>query len=122
MHLKKNISPKRIWLKVAPGFCISAGMNQEKLQVVTTLGQDSCWETHGLIPILTIDIGYPAYYHQYKHIREYVLAVTDGVLNWTTAEVRFEDALEQTERYKKMRAAEACEPDGYRDLRDFYAF
>merc|ERR1719228_16982 len=120
---KKEFIAKADLVKGGSGFLyLGWNMNQEKLQVVTTLGQDSCWETHGLVPVLTIDIGYPAYYHQYKHIREYVSAVTDGVLNWTTAEVRYEDALEQTERYKKMRAAEACEPDGYRDLRDFYAF
>ena len=58
--------------------------------------EDSCWVHLGLIPLFSIDIGYPAFYHQYRTIPEYLDQGIMHVLNWPMAEKRFAEALKQT--------------------------
>jgi len=76
-------------------------MDLKKLEVQTTLIQDSCYEHLGLIPIISIDVGYPAYYTQYFSIAEYLDQGVMHVLNWPMIQIRFDDALEETKRHDK---------------------
>lgn len=64
---------------------------QKRLEMATCLNQDPL-STHGLVPVLGIDVWEHAYYIQYKNVRaEYVKAIWQ-VFNWRQIEERFAKA------------------------------
>ncbi|MCL4141955.1 UNVERIFIED_CONTAM: hypothetical protein GTU68_010108 [Idotea baltica] len=70
------------------GYC----PKNRKLEVATCQNQDPLQITHGLIPLLGLDVWEHAYYLQYKNLRaEYVKAFFN-VINWDNVNARFESA------------------------------
>ena len=62
--------------------------NQKRLEITTCSNQDPL-STHGLVPILGIDVWEHAYYLQYQNVRaDYVKAIWQ-VFNWKNIEERF---------------------------------
>lgn len=67
------------------GLCASSG----KLRSVTCANQDPLEKTHGLVPLLGIDVWEHAYYLQYKNVRpDYVNAIWK-IVNWKDVEKRY---------------------------------
>lgn len=70
------------------GYC----SKNDKLAVATCQNQDPLQLTHGLIPLLGLDVWEHAYYLQYKNLRaEYVKAFFN-VINWANVNERYEAA------------------------------
>ncbi|KAG0229413.1 Superoxide dismutase [Mn], mitochondrial [Actinomortierella wolfii] len=64
----------------------------KKLEIATTQNQDPLKPTTGLIPLIGVDVWEHAYYLQYKNVRPDYLKAIWEVINWETAEKRFQKA------------------------------
>ncbi|KAF9973309.1 Superoxide dismutase [Mn], mitochondrial [Actinomortierella ambigua] len=64
----------------------------KKLEIATTQNQDPLKPTTGLIPLVGVDVWEHAYYLQYKNVRPDYLKAIWEVINWETAEKRFQKA------------------------------
>lgn len=64
----------------------------DKLSVATCQNQDGLQVTHGLVPLLGIDVWEHAYYLQYKNLRPAYVAAFFNVINWTNVNERLENA------------------------------
>lgn len=63
------------------------------LQVVSTANQDPLVDSHGLVPLLGVDVWEHAYYLQYKNARpDYVSKIWD-IVNWDDVAARYAEAL-----------------------------
>jgi len=64
----------------------------DKVSVATCQNQDGLQVTHGLVPLLGIDVWEHAYYLQYKNLRPAYVAAFFNVINWTNVNERYENA------------------------------
>mmetsp|Transcript_32725 Transcript_32725/g.75145 ORF Transcript_32725/g.75145 Transcript_32725/m.75145 type:complete len:200 (+) Transcript_32725:300-899(+) len=60
-----------------------------KLKIATCANQDPLQHTHGLVPLLGIDVWEHAYYLQYKNVRPEYLKQIWGIINWKDVECRY---------------------------------
>lgn len=67
------------------GFDKAAG----KIKIATCANQDPLMHTHGLVPLLGIDVWEHAYYLQYKNVRPEYLKQIWQVVNWKDVEARY---------------------------------
>jgi len=67
----------------------------KKLAVATCQNQDPLQLTHGLIPLLGLDVWEHAYYLQYKNLRADYVKAFFNVINWDNVNARFEKAQSQ---------------------------
>lgn len=63
-----------------------------QVQFATTCNQDPLQATHGLIPLLGIDVWEHAYYLQYKNVRPDYLKEIWSIINWDDVAQRYHDA------------------------------
>jgi len=63
-----------------------------KIKIATCANQDPLVATHGLVPLLGIDVWEHAYYLQYKNVRPEYLKQIWQVVNWKDVEARYLDA------------------------------
>lgn len=61
----------------------------KKLKLATCANQDPLAFTHGLVPLLGLDVWEHAYYLQYKNVRPEYLKQIWQVVNWKDVEGRF---------------------------------
>jgi len=64
----------------------------DKVAVATCQNQDGLQVTHGLVPLLGIDVWEHAYYLQYKNLRPAYVAAFFSVINWTNVNERYVNA------------------------------
>ena len=67
------------------GFC----PENKILMIMTTFNQDTLQSTHGVIPLLGIDVWEHAYYLQYKNARPDYLKMIWQVINWAKVSDRY---------------------------------
>ncbi|XP_071535621.1 superoxide dismutase [Mn], mitochondrial isoform X2 [Panulirus ornatus] len=70
------------------GYC----PKNDKLAVATCQNQDPLQLTHGLIPLLGLDVWEHAYYLQYKNLRADYVKAFFNVINWSNVNERFVNA------------------------------
>ncbi|XP_042859332.1 superoxide dismutase [Mn], mitochondrial-like, partial [Penaeus japonicus] len=70
------------------GYC----PNHKKLEIATCQNQDPLQITHGLIPLLGLDVWEHAYYLQYKNLRADYVKAFFNVINWENVNERYENA------------------------------
>jgi len=70
------------------GFCPKS----QQVMIQTCSNQDPLYATHGLIPLLGVDVWEHAYYLQYKNVRPDYLKAIWQVINWNDVAMRFETA------------------------------
>lgn len=70
------------------GYCGQSG----KLKVATCQNQDPLQITHGLVPLLGLDVWEHAYYLQYKNLRADYVKAFFNVINWENVNQRYENA------------------------------
>jgi len=70
------------------------GYNQtaDKLSVATCQNQDPLQLTHGLVPLLGLDVWEHAYYLQYKNLRPDYIKAFFKVINWENVAQRYQNA------------------------------
>jgi len=64
----------------------------DKIRVATCQNQDPLQLTHGLVPLLGLDIWEHAYYLQYKNLRADYVKAFFNVINWSNVNKRYEAA------------------------------
>jgi len=64
----------------------------DKLRVVTCQNQDPLQITHGLVPLLGLDVWEHAYYLQYKNLRPDYVKAFFNVINWENVASRYAKA------------------------------
>lgn len=64
----------------------------KRVQFATTTNQDPLLATHGLIPLLGVDVWEHAYYLQYKNMRPDYLKAIWAIVNWEDVSSRFSEA------------------------------
>lgn len=60
-----------------------------KIKIATCANQDPLMHTHGLVPLLGIDVWEHAYYLQYKNVRPEYLKQIWSIVNWKDVESRY---------------------------------
>jgi len=70
------------------GYC----PKDKKLEIATCQNQDPLQLTHGLIPLLGLDVWEHAYYLQYKNLRADYVKAFFNVINWANVNERYEKA------------------------------
>jgi len=60
-----------------------------KLKIATCANQDPLMHTHGLVPLLGIDVWEHAYYLQYQNVRPEYLKQIWKIVNWKDVESRY---------------------------------
>ena len=60
-----------------------------RIKIATCANQDPLMHTHGLVPLLGVDVWEHAYYLQYKNVRPEYLKQIWSVVNWRDVEARF---------------------------------
>ncbi|MBO1765044.1 Fe-Mn family superoxide dismutase, partial [Escherichia coli] len=64
----------------------------DKVVVATCQNQDPLQLTHGLVPLLGLDVWEHAYYLQYKNLRADYVKAFFNVINWANVNDRYEAA------------------------------
>lgn len=75
------------WLGYSPA--------SKKLEIATCQNQDPLQLTHGLIPLLGLDVWEHAYYLQYKNLRADYVKAFFNVINWENVNQRYQKATGQ---------------------------
>lgn len=70
------------------GYCPKS----DKVAVATCQNQDPLQLTHGLVPLLGLDVWEHAYYLQYKNLRADYVKAFFNVINWSNVNERYENA------------------------------
>jgi len=70
------------------GYC----PKNDKVAVATCQNQDPLQLTHGLVPLLGLDVWEHAYYLQYKNLRADYVKAFFNVINWSNVNERYENA------------------------------
>lgn len=70
------------------GYCPKS----DKIAVATCQNQDPLQVTHGLVPLLGLDVWEHAYYLQYKNLRADYVKAFFNVINWSNVNQRYESA------------------------------
>ena len=60
--------------------------------MATCANQDPLEATTGLVPIVGIDVWEHAYYVDYRNVRPDYVNASWGIINWETAQKRFDTA------------------------------
>lgn len=63
------------------------------IAIASTYNQDTLLSTHGLIPLLGVDVWEHAYYPQYQNRRADYLQSIWYVINWGDVNARYSDAM-----------------------------
>uniref|UniRef100_A0A6G1SHN5 Superoxide dismutase n=1 Tax=Aceria tosichella TaxID=561515 RepID=A0A6G1SHN5_9ACAR len=91
-NLKQAMSTAAISVQGSGWAWLGYNKDAQKLHVTTTANQDPLQPTHGLVPLLGIDVWEHAYYLQYKNVRpDYVKAIW-RVVNWKDVAERLHKA------------------------------
>ena len=89
---KEKLSAATVGIQGSGWGWLGYNKSQKRLEIATCSNQDPL-STHGLVPILGVDVWEHAYYLQYKNVRvDYVKAIWQ-IFHWKHIEDRFTKAL-----------------------------